>query len=99
MTTQDKIPLEEFCLHHNISISFIQTMEETGLVETIRDAGQTFISFEDLPQIEKLVRWNKELEINAAGVETIYYLLKRLQEMQNRITQLTYELEQLMPES
>jgi hypothetical protein len=99
MTTQEMIPLEEFCLHHHIGISFINSMEEIGLVETIRDADRSFISFEQLPQIEKLVRWNRELQINAEGVETIHYLLKRMEEMQNRINQLTYTLEQFMPDA
>jgi hypothetical protein len=38
---ENLIPADEFCANHNIEISFIRTLQETGLIEitTIEETG------------------------------------------------------------
>ena len=86
------IALDEFCANHSIEISFIDTLQQNGLIEitTIKDAN--FISAEQLQQAEKIIRFYYDLDINLEGIETINHLLERINEMQDEIVSLRNRL-------
>ena len=92
MQTEYLIALDEFCAKHNIEISFISSLHQTGLIEitTIEEAG--FIDAGQLQQIEKFIRLYYDLDINIEGIETITNLLQRIISMQNEITELRNRL-------
>ena len=79
------IAVDEFCANHNIEISFISSLQKNGLIEitTVKETG--FIDPNQLLQLEKIVRLYYELDINLEGIETINYLLQRINSMQNEI--------------
>ena len=85
MQTENLIALDEFCARHNIEISFISSLQETGLIEitTIEDAW--FIDAGQLLQLEKFVRFYYELDINLEGIETINNLLQRVNALQDEL--------------
>jgi hypothetical protein len=88
MQTEYLVAIDEFCTKHNIEVSFISSLQETGLIEItmIDDAG--FIQLEQLQEIEKFIRFYYELDINIEGIETISHLLHRVNELQVEIVAL-----------
>jgi hypothetical protein len=86
------IAIDEFCANHNIEISFISSLQRTGLIEitTVKESG--FIDSTQLRQLEKIVRLYYELDINLEGIETINYLLQRISSMQDEIISLRNRL-------
>jgi chaperone modulatory protein CbpM len=92
MPTEDMIPASEFCIHHNIELSFIYSLNESGLIEIITIEEKTFVPVSQLNQLEKLVRLYYDMDINLEGIETITYLLQRMNDMQQQITYLTDRL-------
>lgn len=76
------IALDEFCANHNIEISFISSLQQTGLVEVITIDETGFIMAGDLQQLEKFIRFFYELDINLEGIEAISYLLERIKSLQ-----------------
>jgi len=92
MQTEYLIALDEFCANHNIEISFISSLQQTGLIEvtTIKETG--FIDSNQLRQLEKIVRLYYELDINLEGIETINFLLQRMNNMQDEIIALRNRL-------
>jgi hypothetical protein len=72
-----------FCANHNIEISFISSLQQTGLIEitTVKETG--FIDSNQLQQLEKIVRFYYELDINLEGIETITHLLQRIKSLQD----------------
>ena len=92
MQTENLIALDEFCANHNIEISFISSLQQTGLIEitTIEETG--FIDADQLQQLEKFIRFYYELDINLEGIETITHLLQRINSMQDEIIALTNRL-------
>ena len=77
------IAVDEFCANHNIEISFISSLQQTGLIEitTVKETG--FIDSNQLQQLEKIVRFYYELDINLEGIETITHLLQRIRSLQD----------------
>jgi len=92
MQTEYLISVDEFCANHNIEISFISSLEQTGLIEitTIKKTG--FINAEQLQQLEKFIRLYYDLEINLEGIETITHLLQRMNSMHDEILMLRNRL-------
>lgn len=92
MPTEEMIIVNEFCIHHNIEFSFINSLKESGLVEFASIEEKICVPESQLPHLEKLVRLYYEMDINLEGIETITYLLSRMNEMQERIVQLNNRL-------
>ena len=92
METELLIALDEFCSVHNIEISFIYSLQESGLIEIIKIRDANFIEADHLHQLEKFVRLYYELDINLEGIETINYLLERISSMQDEINSLRNKL-------
>ena len=92
METNYLIAVDEFCANHKIEISFISSLQQTGLIEitTIKETG--FIDPNQLLQLEKIVRLYYELDINLEGIETINHLLQRISSMQDEIITLRNKL-------
>lgn len=92
MQTENLIPVNEFCTNHNIEISFISSLQQTGLIEITIRKDTVFIDTEQLRQIEKYIRLFYELDINLEGIETITHLLHRINSLQDEIKTLKNKL-------
>ncbi len=92
MQTENLIPVNEFCISHDIEISFITSLQQYGMIEitTINKVG--FIDMEQLRQLEKFINLYYELDINLEGIETIDYLLQKISSMQSEIVELRNRL-------
>jgi hypothetical protein len=92
MDTNYFISVDEFCANHNIEISFISSLEESGLIEITTIKETEFIDHTQLLQLEKIVHLYFELDINLEGIETINHLLLRISSMQDEIISLRNKL-------
>jgi len=92
MQSEYLIAIDEFCAKHDIEVSFISSLQQTGLIEitTVEEVG--FIPVDQIQQLEKFMRFYYELDINLEGIETISYLLKRVTDLQEEITNLRNRL-------
>ena len=98
MQTDDMITAKEFCVHHKVEMSFIQSLKQSGLIEVAQLEEELCVHINQLPQLEQIVRLYYEMDINMEGIETITYLLNRMNEMQQEIVKLNNRL-QLYEES
>ena len=92
MQEENLIPASEFCLHHNIEISFLQSLQEYGLIDIVTIEQRSFVDSNCLSELEKMVRSHYDLEINMEGIDAITHLLKKLQTMQDEISVLKNKL-------
>jgi len=92
MQTENLIAVNEFCINHNIEISFISSLQQNGLIEILTIKESRFIDPVQLQQLEKFVRLYYELDINLEGIESITHLLQRIISMQEEIVALKNRL-------
>ena len=92
MEMENLISTTEFCINHQIEISFISSLQEFGLIEITTIEEKTFIDTKQLHKLEKIVRLYYDMEINIEGIEAITHLLQRNESMQNEITKLKNRL-------
>lgn len=92
MPTNHLIEVNEFCIIHNIEVSFISSLRENGLIEILFDHESAFFDAEQLQLVEKFIRFHYDLDINIEGIECINHLLQRTAAMQDEIASLRNRL-------
>lgn len=86
------IPIEDICNYHQVKISFIQSLEEFGLIHTTIKKKTTFLDLDELTKLEQYLRLSNDLEINMEGLHAVSLLLNQIVDMQNKIATLKNEL-------
>jgi hypothetical protein len=86
------IEVTRFCANHNIEVSFISSLHKNGLIEITNIEESLYIDPAQLLQLEKIVRLYYEMDINLEGIETINFLLQRMESMHNEIILLKNKL-------
>jgi len=92
METENLISLNEFCINHNIEISFIESLHDNGLIEITTIDTTIFIDNGQLEKLEKIARLYYELNINLEGIDSIIHLLRRISSLQDEIVILKNKL-------
>jgi len=82
MTTENLIAANDFCVFYNIEYTFINSLQEAGLVHVTTVNQTTYIPKTELQKLEKIIHLHHDLEINIAGIEAITHLLERVEQMQ-----------------
>jgi chaperone modulatory protein CbpM len=88
MEQEQLIPVKDFCIHHNIEYSFVSSLKNSGLISVTSVKRSSFIHTDEIYKLEKFVRLHYDLDINLEGIETINYLLERIESMQQEILRL-----------
>lgn len=92
MTTDNLIPVQQFCSHYEIEFSFIESLYDFGLVEIITVEEKRFIPQEKMPDLEKMVRMYLDLNLNIEGIDVVTHLLHKITIMQKEIRDLKNRL-------
>jgi len=88
MTVTGLIGALEFCTYHGVEYTFIHSLHEAGLIETRTIKSELYIPENELQKLEKIIRLHQELEINLAGIESIFHLLTRIEDLQDEARKL-----------
>lgn len=93
MNEENYILLSQFCESCGIERSFIRSLSEHGLIETVIIEKQDYIANDDVGKLEKLARFHYEMEINLEGIEAITNLLEKIENLQSEIQLLRRKLD------
>lgn len=86
------IPAQDFCTSHKVTVETVQMLSDYGLIEIVQRKQTVFIPENQLKRLEQILVFNKELDINLEGIETIFELLERIEKMQSHIIHLENKL-------
>lgn len=93
MENKQLFAIEDLCAHYQIEISFVNSLNEYGLITLIELESGKFIEEDHLADIERMMRLHYELDINMAGIDAISHLLKKLQEKEKDLLRLKNSLD------
>lgn len=85
MATKGLIATVDFCTYHHVEHTFIESLNDAGLVQLTVINETRYIPDEQLQKLEKMVRLHNELDINVAGIEAISHLLQRVENIQEEM--------------
>lgn len=88
----DLIIVSDYCDKCHIEPSFIDLLQEGGLIDIQTEGGERYLLFSQLPDVERYSRMYYDLSINMEGIDAIHHLLERISEMQCEINRLRNRL-------
>ena len=80
--------VREFCSHHQLSIDFVQKLEERGMVEINRIETEDYLPLTAMAHLEKMVRLHQELDIHPEDLDVVSDLLERIDQLQEELDRL-----------
>lgn len=92
METNELVLIEQLCLHHQIEVTFIEALQEFGLIEVVVVEDKKYLPHEQLKALEKWMRLHYELEINLEGIDAIAILLNRIEALQLELLEIRNKL-------
>ena len=92
METDKLLPTDKFCTYYNVEYSFVESLREIGLIETVVIRETQFIHIPHLPKIEQIIRLHDDLNINPEGIEAVQTLLDRIEQMNAEVISLKNRL-------
>ncbi len=85
MNTKDLLPIEQFCKIYKIEFSFINSLNDFGLIELTYVDKDEFIALEKIQEIEKIIRLHDDLGVNFEGIDIITNLMQKIDTLQKRL--------------
>ena len=92
MKTNNLIPIEQFCKIYEIEFSFINSLNEFGLIELIYIDKDEFIEIEKIQELEKIIRLHNDLGVNFEGIDIINNLMYKIDRLQNKLNNIQNQL-------
>lgn len=85
METNNLILVETFCSNCGVEFSFIDSLNDHGIIEIIILEGKKYISNDQLKEVERAIQFHYELNINLEGIDVISNLLNQIDELQQEL--------------
>ncbi|TXD82846.1 MerR family transcriptional regulator [Subsaximicrobium wynnwilliamsii] len=80
------IPIPELCTHYHLELSFFDELKNYGLIE-ITTVEQVYCIHKDrMPELEKMIRLHRELNLNFEGIDTVFNMLEKMERLQVELT-------------
>ena len=86
------IIVSEYCQKCHIEPSFIEMLEEGGLINVRTEAGKHYLLVSELPNVERYSRIYYDLSINMEGIDAIHHMLERMERLQQEVSFLRRQL-------
>ena len=85
MAQQELILIETLCTHYEIEVSFVDSLYSLGLIEIQTVEKTRFIPEEKVADLEKMIRIHQDLEVNPEGIDVIFNLLQRVDDLKSEL--------------
>lgn len=85
MNLENLIPITELCTRYDVEISFFTTLSEMGLLKIKIVETTPYIESDSIFEIEKMIRIHQELAVNIEGIDVVFNLLQKIENLQNEL--------------
>jgi len=92
MNKKHLISAQILCSQYNIEISFVDALNKMGLIQIEIIEQNQFIHQDQISDLEKIIRLHHELNVNLEGIDIVFNLLEKEQELRNELNTLKNKL-------
>ncbi|MFZ4262628.1 chaperone modulator CbpM [Sphingobacterium sp. HJSM2_6] len=75
----------DICESNRIDQSFIDELQQNGLIEIVIAEDQTYLLEEQVLLVEKFAIWYYDLELNVQGIEVVQHLVQKISQLQEEV--------------
>ncbi|SIN72385.1 chaperone modulator CbpM [Algoriphagus halophilus] len=80
------IAIKTICLNYGIDNSFVEELNEFGLIHIEFIQNDKFIHQDQISDLEKMIRLRNELNLNLEGIDVVFNLLQKEKELKEELT-------------
>ncbi|WP_276391259.1 chaperone modulator CbpM [Eudoraea chungangensis] len=92
MKQEKLISIRQLCDHYQIEMSFFEALQEEGLLRMTYASNNYFLEQDAMHRAEKIIRIHKELNINVEGIDVVFNLLQKVDNLQQEMLQMQNKL-------
>ena len=92
MEGHEFISVMKLCNHYKVEVSFFNQLNEVGLVEIVTIQQKPYLREDAIRDVEKMVRINQDLNINIEGIDAVFNLLKKMNDLEYKMNLLQNRL-------
>jgi len=85
MKTDKWILLQTVCTHYQVELPFLNQLHEAGLIEIEIMEQSPYIPVHQINLVDQMIRLHHELEINPEGIDVVFNLLKKIEQLQKEL--------------
>lgn len=85
MTIENFIPINTLSNYYKVEMSFFGHLNEMGLIEIKIIEQLQYIHKDSICELEKILRMYHELDINIEGIDIVFNLLQKMENLQNEL--------------
>ena len=93
MKRDNFIPLQQLCSLYKTEFSFFDNLIEVGLIDIKIIEQAECVHQDKINDIEKMIRIHHELEINIEGIDVVFNLLQKVDDLQNELISIKNRLQ------
>jgi uncharacterized membrane-anchored protein len=92
MSKINLILVNELCKHYQVKRSFFSDLHAFGLIEILTLDNKSFIHEDKVTVVDKIIRIQNDLNLNMEGIDTMFNLLEKINELQAELNTVTNRL-------
>lgn len=97
MENENLVRVAKFCLHHEVDLSFMVSLQEFGLINIVEIDEEQYVFQDELSKLERMVRLHYDLGVNFEGIDAIGVLLQQIDVLHQELRSLKNRLVTFAP--
>ena len=85
MSKEKLILVNQLCANYQVEISLFSELHDFGIIKILTIEDSCFIHEDEISVVEKVVRMQKDLNINLEGIDTVLNLLDKINDLQTEL--------------
>lgn len=85
MEINNLVLLDQCCSHYEVEFSFIDALNDHGLIEIVVFENKKYLLIDQLKDVERAIRFHYELNINVEAIDVVSNLLQQINDLQQSL--------------
>ena len=85
MSKENFIPIHKLCELYQVEMSFFSNLNEIGLIQITTIEQSHYVHQDKINDIEKMVRIHRDLGLNIEGIDIVFNLLQKIDDLENEM--------------
>ena len=92
MSTENFILINHYCEQTKTPIDFIFSLQEYGFIETREIENKVYVEPHTIVEIERVGRLQNELGINLEGIDALFHMMQKVDQLESQLRYLKERL-------